>query len=415
MKHLIKIFCLLAIMHFSIHANAQWQPSVVGIGPSMVTCFIESSGVILAGTFQSGIYRSTDNGISWAPLNTGLDTNNHSVLCFGKNSAGIFAGIDTTIYFSNNNGTSWSIVNNSGSREFAFLSDTVYAASFGTGILMSTNNGISWVSMNAGITTNKVTSVIAKGHLLFAGTANDGIFVSSNSGISWSAVNTGLSLPVAISCLATNGNYIYAGTGWAYNPVIISQGMYISSDNGASWAHVTNGIPVAAEINDVTKAGNTMLVSIITSSKIKIYRSADHGATWSPFMNGIDTSNIFGVVDIYEATSYMFCGLETSSNVSIYRIDKNEVLSINEQDNNRIPFSIYPNPTNQNATLEFDNSGKENCILKLYDIQGQLVRTIAGISTGKAEIERKNLTSGLYFFQLQTDNEIIATGKFIIE
>jgi len=78
-------------------------------------------------------------------------------------------------------------------------------------------------------------------------------------------------------------------------------------------------------------------------------------------------------------------------------------------------FNIYPNPTNENAILEFENSNKENCTLRLYDRHGQPVRTIINIRSDKVEIDRQNLQSGLYFFQLQTDKQIIATGKLTIE
>ena len=76
---------------------------------------------------------------------------------------------------------------------------------------------------------------------------------------------------------------------------------------------------------------------------------------------------------------------------------------------------IYPNPTNQFATVEFNNPTKQNCTLTLCDLRGQIVRTINNISTDKVEIERQNLASGLYFFQLRTDSQIIATGKLTIE
>lgn len=78
-------------------------------------------------------------------------------------------------------------------------------------------------------------------------------------------------------------------------------------------------------------------------------------------------------------------------------------------------FSVYPNPTDKTATLEFDNLKNENCTLTLYDTDGRLVQTIIDITTNKVEIERKKLSSGLYFFQLQTDRQLIANGKLVIE
>ncbi|MEP7168929.1 MAG: T9SS type A sorting domain-containing protein [Bacteroidota bacterium] len=78
-------------------------------------------------------------------------------------------------------------------------------------------------------------------------------------------------------------------------------------------------------------------------------------------------------------------------------------------------FSVYPNPFNQGTTLKFENSGKDNCTMTLFNMYGQIIRTITNITTDKIEIERESLSSGLYFLQLRTDNNIRAEGKLIIE
>jgi hypothetical protein len=77
--------------------------------------------------------------------------------------------------------------------------------------------------------------------------------------------------------------------------------------------------------------------------------------------------------------------------------------------------SVYPNPFNQNATLAFENSKNEKCSLSIYNSIGQLTHTINNIMSDKVEIKRNNLTNGLYFYQLCTDEKIISTGKFTIE
>jgi len=78
-------------------------------------------------------------------------------------------------------------------------------------------------------------------------------------------------------------------------------------------------------------------------------------------------------------------------------------------------IKLYPNPFTNVATLQFDNSTKQNCTLTLYDLRGQVVRTMKNITADKVEIERQNLINGLYFFQLRTERQIIATGKLTIE
>lgn len=76
---------------------------------------------------------------------------------------------------------------------------------------------------------------------------------------------------------------------------------------------------------------------------------------------------------------------------------------------------IFPNPFTHKTTLQFDNSKKENCTLLVYNIHGQVVRTITKITKDQVEIERLNLVSGLYYYQLHTDKQVVATGKLMIE
>lgn len=86
-----------------------------------------------------------------------------------------------------------------------------------------------------------------------------------------------------------------------------------------------------------------------------------------------------------------------------------------EENKNELLLNIYPNPINQSASLEFQNQKNENYTLTIYDIQGRIVRTIKEIKTNRIEIEKQEMTSGLYFLQLQTERQVVATGKLMIE
>ena len=80
-----------------------------------------------------------------------------------------------------------------------------------------------------------------------------------------------------------------------------------------------------------------------------------------------------------------------------------------------IEISVYPNPFTDFSTLEFNNPGHNNHTLTIYDLQGQLVRTIPHITTNKVIIKRKDLARGHYFFQLHTDREVRGIGRLVIE
>ena len=89
-------------------------------------------------------------------------------------------------------------------------------------------------------------------------------------------------------------------------------------------------------------------------------------------------------------------------NCGITGIDDNE---------NGIEWILLPNPLTDFAILTFDNSKKENHDLTIYGITGQLIKTITDITTGQVKIEKGDLSSGIYFFELSADRRIVASGN----
>jgi len=76
---------------------------------------------------------------------------------------------------------------------------------------------------------------------------------------------------------------------------------------------------------------------------------------------------------------------------------------------------IYPNPFSHSTTIELENENKEKYTLTIYSTTGQLVREIGNITSKRVKIERKNLKSGLYFFQIMNNTERVGVGKIIVE
>ena len=105
--------------------------------------------------------------------------------------------------------------------------DTVYAATYSSGVLKSTNGGASWSSVNSGLPFNKasdgssylywVRALVVdpqNSNTVYAGTAGGGVFKSTDGGASWSALNSGLT-SLSVNALAIdpqNPNKRYVGT-----------------------------------------------------------------------------------------------------------------------------------------------------------------------------------------------------------
>ena len=75
----------------------------------------------------------------------------------------------------------------------------------------------------------------------------------------------------------------------------------------------------------------------------------------------------------------------------------------------------YPNPFTEYTIIEINDTEKREFSLSLFNCQGQIIRSINHITSGKTRIERDDIASGLYIFQLSVGKQLVAAGKLIIE
>ena len=153
----------------------------------MVSCIAaDSSGSIHAGTGDAGFFRSTDGGGSWLQIANGLPWATPCVFDLEVNASGhLFSAVDS--------------VN--------ALDETPVTG----GVFRSTDHGASWVNVSMGLTDTRVVSlsVSPNGHL-FAGTWGGGAFRSTDSGASWA--EHGLTGLVVRTLAAGPEGSVYAAT-----------------------------------------------------------------------------------------------------------------------------------------------------------------------------------------------------------
>ena len=83
--------------------------------------------------------------------------------------------------------------------------------------------------------------------------------------------------------------------------------------------------------------------------------------------------------------------------------------------NNQINVSIYPNPNNGNFTLKYNLGNETSGKVLLYDEIGEKVGEydLSG-SSGEMQISNSNLINGIYVYKVYTNNSIIKVGKIIV-
>jgi len=90
---------------------------------------------------------------------------------------------------------------------------------------------------------------------------------------------------------------------------------------------------------------------------------------------------------------------------------------INTIENSILAINAYPNPFNNQTTIEFPKTINSDCDFVIYNIIGEEVRRYSVIKTDKLQINRASLKSGIYIGKLinNKNNSIEGTVKLIVD
>lgn len=227
--------------------QAAWMGTAGPVGGT-ITALLANDANVLAGTMNNGVYRSSDNGLTWQRASRGLP-GRLSVNALAALGNAVFAGTDRGVYRSTDNGAHWTTANEGledngvirgavrallarGSLLFAGLSDNF---SFSGGLYISADGGQSWqrvAEVNAGITALTATSTA-----IFAAASNFGVYRSTDNGQSWTLAGLDAPLLSGINALAARGATIFAGG---------LVGLFRSDNNGQNWVEVLTGLSLPA-------------------------------------------------------------------------------------------------------------------------------------------------------------------------
>jgi hypothetical protein len=279
---------------------ALWDTASGQLG-SLVQCLAFKDTNLYAGTSDSGVYRSTNNGTSWVKSSglTGSGLNVHTILV--RDSV-LLAGTDNRIYRSIDKGSTWGTFGTGiGSTQVYSLvrKDTVLFAGT-TGLLyISTDGGSSWDAPGLVVPGN-IRTLVVKGSRLFAGSGSNGVFRSTDNGSTWITINDGL-LGHAIYSLAVKDTNLFAAT---------NRGVFRSS-NDSSWTETNDGLySVPSDPQSFFVYGSNILVGFPNYNGI--FLSLNNGASWVSCNGGLPGFSAYAFV--YNGT-YLFVGGENQTAV----------------------------------------------------------------------------------------------------
>ncbi len=305
MKNLYLLFSF-AFFLLPFQLNSQW---VQAPGPpgGTINAFTSAGSNLYAGVYGTGVYISTNNGVSWNAVNSGLPQYYYIyALCsIGSN---VFAGIyNGGVYLSTNNGGSWQPVNNGLTNLYVFsvysAGSNVYAGTQ-AGPFLSTNTGQSWTQINSGIGTLTVNCFTSYGSFIFAGTSGNGVYISSNNGTSWTPINSGLTSSQVSSLINYpngSGNTLLAGTrGW---------GVFLSTNNGTQWTQINSGLTDLSVQSLVAASNGGGGYNIFAGTSGHGVFMSPNASSWTQVNTGLYENNI---LSLFAIGSNVFAGGNTN-------------------------------------------------------------------------------------------------------
>jgi len=185
-------------------------------------------------------------------------------------------------------------------------------------------------------------------------------------------------------------------------------------DGGTTWTSQTSGTIRPLRGVSFTDANNGTAVGDFNT----IRRTTDGGTTWTTQISGIPLGLALGAVSFTDANNGTAVGHEGS----IIRTTNGGVTFVEEEEESTSPnvFSLYqnyPNPFNPTTTINYKISELGFVTLKVYDVLGNEIETLVNEekSSGSYEVDfdASGLTSGIYFYKLQT-GYFIDTKKMIL-
>jgi photosystem II stability/assembly factor-like uncharacterized protein len=292
------------------------------------------ANIVYAGGAQGGVWKSTDNGVTWVPKTDELPNlaigglavsrTDPTIVVIGTGepipAVGALGGIG--IFRSTDSGETWSSTDHTsdGFHVVRCGPDGSFLAGSDNGLWRSTDDGATWSSVRDGGDYYDVVWKPGDANTVFTVRGNAGaggganVKVSTDDGVTWAKAGSGQPISPLIgksrlAVSAANPEYVYAlfaspGTG---NTVT---GLYLSTDGGADWtAQNTNSGEFGGQTwYNLLLGVDQVDPTIVIGGGQALRRSTDSGVTFSGGGAGVHAD--FHIMRHEPGTGHMWLGCD---------------------------------------------------------------------------------------------------------
>ncbi|MDY0083985.1 MAG: YCF48-related protein, partial [Ignavibacteriaceae bacterium] len=359
------------------------------------------------GTSGKNILKTTDGGENWTTQFT-VPNGSFSSINFVDSLNGWATIFSRRPYKTTDGGLNWIERTDLDIWE----SDNVYFYDYLKGWIISgnklyytTNSGNDWIQDPQIYTYSRNFERISDTHFIITGT---NIYESVDTGIVWQNITS--QVGSYFTALHAPKNYLAYGVG----PL----GYIVTYLD-------TSIIPVELVEFTVKQINNHILIKWITATEtnnygFEIFRSID-------LDNWIKIGFVPGYGTTTETQNYSFIDNRLNDEKIYYKLKQldldgsfyfSEIINANIQIQNFELKQNYPNPANPITNISFSIPHKSFVKINLYSINGEHIKELIKEEKERGiynlEINLSNLSSGVYFYRMITDNGYQSTQKLII-
>ena len=355
-----------SLVYVGANGGTQWfSGTAPSAGHGLVSTLLKYNGVLIAGMFQTGFFKSTDEGASWQGFSNGL------------------SGLGATDI-----------------SDLVVRRDSLITGTLGAGVFTtSADLAHPWSPIGDSLASYQGENVfkigLAGNTILAGGGANGYMFRYTDTQPWWNpiALNTPRRVGQSVSGMSSNATTVVAAT---------TTGVYRSTNEGLTWEITALSIPLMTFQISLRFDGATVYALSTTPLSSSLFISPDEGKTW----NTVGVYPLPNIFDIAIVGDTLYLG----GTGGLQRAPLSRLLT-SVQATRTTPHAFqlgqnFPNPFNPTTTIQFEITREDNVSLMVYNSLGQEVATLVNERLAPGRYQRifgeKGMTSGVYFYRLKS-------------
>ncbi len=260
----------------------------------------------LVSCFKSGLFKTTDAGLTWTPLTDQLPQEVYISKILPSNPSTIFIGTNSGVLKSIDGGNTWSNTSLASTKTNALIikpnEENVLIAGTQSGIYRSTNEGSTWTQVQSASNVEELRVHPTNSSIMYAGTngSTSQFFRSTDGGATWAEdTSFGQGAFMKIAVTPAEPNYVYVINSRDHLNQDSFEGVYRSTDSGLTFTKQSGETPCitgydnSGAISRGQPNYNLFIVSdpnnanIVYAGGVKSWKSINGGISWTQVFNDV--------------------------------------------------------------------------------------------------------------------------------